>query len=185
MDPQWKTVGQQPGLQVFRIDSYRLVAVPPKEVGTFHSGATVFLKRGMPTWLTFRCISANCYLVIKTDQAGQGLRWQAHMWIGADASVDDAGTAAVKLGELDERTRIDRRFLWIGRSFLLRRRAVLGPSVFMAREMQGHESQAFLSYFPEVREVLGAADERRPSAQTARLFRVKGPRCAKWRLFFA
>ncbi|KAL5995249.1 Caps the barbed end of actin filaments and is able to sever them in a calcium-dependent manner [Asimina triloba] len=69
----------------------------------------------------------DCYIVLQTS-AGKGgsYLYDIHFWIGKDTSQDEAGTAAVKTVELD---------------------AVLGGRAVQHREVQGYESDKFLSYF--------------------------------------
>ncbi|KAI4363989.1 hypothetical protein MLD38_020136 [Melastoma candidum] len=69
----------------------------------------------------------DCYIVLQTtsSKGGQYLH-DIHFWIGKDCSQDEAGTAAIKTVELD---------------------AALGGRAVQYREIQGHESDKFLSYF--------------------------------------
>ncbi|CAM8963769.1 unnamed protein product [Rhodiola kirilowii] len=71
--------------------------------------------------------SGDSYIVLQTT-AGKGGAYffDIHFWIGKDTSQDEAGTAAIKTVELD---------------------AVLGGRAVQHREIQGYESDKFLSYF--------------------------------------
>ncbi|KAL0714658.1 hypothetical protein Bca4012_021637 [Brassica carinata] len=69
----------------------------------------------------------DTYIVLQTTQNKAGAYlFDIHFWIGKDTSQDEAGTAAVKTVELD---------------------AGLGGRAVQHREIQGHESDKFLSYF--------------------------------------
>ncbi|XP_042940823.1 villin-3-like isoform X2 [Carya illinoinensis] len=69
----------------------------------------------------------DSYIVLQTTQGkGGAYLFDIHFWIGKDTSQDEAGTAAIKTVELD---------------------AVLGGRAVQHRELQGHESDKFLSYF--------------------------------------
>ncbi|XP_062168173.1 villin-3 isoform X2 [Alnus glutinosa] len=69
----------------------------------------------------------DCYIVLQTTQGkGGAYLLDIHFWIGKDSSQDESGTAAIKTVELD---------------------AVLGGRAVQHRELQGHESDKFLSYF--------------------------------------
>ncbi|KAM4091916.1 hypothetical protein ACJW30_09G172500 [Castanea mollissima] len=69
----------------------------------------------------------DCYIVLQTAQGkGGAYVLDIHFWIGKDSSQDESGTAALKTVELD---------------------AVLGGRAVQHREIQGHESDKFLSYF--------------------------------------
>ncbi|CAH9079383.1 unnamed protein product [Cuscuta epithymum] len=71
--------------------------------------------------------SGDSYIVLQTT-AGKGgaYSYAIHFWLGKDTSQDEAGTAAIKTVELD---------------------ATLGGKAVQQREIQGHESDKFLSYF--------------------------------------
>ncbi|KAI5560544.1 hypothetical protein BDE02_16G054100 [Populus trichocarpa] len=69
----------------------------------------------------------DSYIVLQTSPGkGGAYLCDIHFWIGKDTSQDEAGTAAIKTVELD---------------------AVLGGRAVQHRELQGHESDKFLSYF--------------------------------------
>ncbi|KAJ8619682.1 hypothetical protein MRB53_028211 [Persea americana] len=69
----------------------------------------------------------DSYIVLQTT-AGKGgsYLYDIHFWIGKDTSQDEAGTAAIKTIELD---------------------VALGGRAIQHRELQGHESDKFLTYF--------------------------------------
>ncbi|KAK7336546.1 hypothetical protein VNO77_17089 [Canavalia gladiata] len=69
----------------------------------------------------------DSYIILQTTQGkGGAYFYDIHFWIGRDTSQDEAGTAAIKTVELD---------------------ASLGGRAVQHREIQGHESDKFLSYF--------------------------------------
>ncbi|KAJ4791689.1 hypothetical protein LUZ62_042935 [Rhynchospora pubera] len=71
--------------------------------------------------------SGDSYIVLQTSSGkGGAYLFDIHFWIGKDSSQDEAGTAAIKAVELD---------------------TVLGGRAVQHREVQGHESDKFLSYF--------------------------------------
>ncbi|KAL6555396.1 Villin-3 [Orobanche gracilis] len=71
--------------------------------------------------------SGDSYIVLRTSPGkGGAYLFDIHFWLGKDTSQDEAGTAAIKTCELD---------------------AVLGGRAVQYRELQGHETDKFLSYF--------------------------------------
>ncbi|XP_058068041.1 villin-4 [Magnolia sinica] len=71
--------------------------------------------------------TGDSYVILKTTALKSGaFRHDIHYWIGKNTSQDEAGTAAIKTVELD---------------------AALGGRAVQYREVQGHETEKFLSYF--------------------------------------
>ncbi|XP_060193840.1 villin-4 [Lycium barbarum] len=71
--------------------------------------------------------TGDSYIILKTSTSKSGaLRHDIHYWLGEDTSQDEAGVAAIKTVELD---------------------AALGGRAVQYREVQGHETEKFLSYF--------------------------------------
>ncbi|KAL3841068.1 hypothetical protein ACJIZ3_025659 [Penstemon smallii] len=71
--------------------------------------------------------NGDSYVILKTTALKNGvLRHDIHYWLGKDTSQDEAGTAAIKTVELD---------------------AALGGRAVQYREVEGHETEKFLSYF--------------------------------------
>ncbi|KAH7679275.1 Villin/Gelsolin protein [Dioscorea alata] len=71
--------------------------------------------------------NGDSYIILQTSGGkGGSYLYDIHFWIGKDSSQDEAGTAAIKTVELD---------------------AALGGRAVQHRELQGHESDKFLSYF--------------------------------------
>ncbi|XP_057783919.1 villin-3 [Salvia miltiorrhiza] len=69
----------------------------------------------------------DSYIILQTSSGkGGAYLYDIHFWLGKDTSQDEAGTAAIKTVELD---------------------AALGGRAVQYRELQGHESDKFLSYF--------------------------------------
>ncbi|KAK7291876.1 hypothetical protein RIF29_07376 [Crotalaria pallida] len=71
--------------------------------------------------------NGDSYVILKTTSTKSGaLLHDIHYWLGKDTSQDEAGAAAIKTIELD---------------------AALGGRAVQYREVQGHETEKFLSYF--------------------------------------
>ncbi|KAK4792114.1 hypothetical protein SAY86_022549 [Trapa natans] len=71
--------------------------------------------------------TGDSYVFLMTTALKNGaFQHHIHYWLGKDTSQDEAGTAAIKTVELD---------------------AALGGRAVQYREVQGHETEKFLSYF--------------------------------------
>lgn len=105
----WKAIKKEVGIQIWRIQKFQVVAVPPQTYGQFHTG--------------------DSYIVLHTYHPkadANKLLYDVHFWLGAFTTQDEAGTAAYKTVELDD---------------------YLGGLPVQYREVQGYESDRFLSYF--------------------------------------
>jgi len=137
----WKGIGQHPGLEIWRIQQFKVIAVPKQTYGQFHTG--------------------DSYIVLHTYKPkpeGEKLSYDVHFWLGAYTTQDEAGTAAYKTVELDD---------------------YLGGLPVQYREVQGYESERFLSYFKSGLRILEGGVEtgfHHVEAQnyTPRLLHLKG-----------
>jgi len=70
----------------------------------------------------------DSYIILRTKKVGTSFKYDTHFWLGLETSQDEAGTAAYKTVELDDH---------------------LNGTAVQHREVQGHESDLFKSYFPK------------------------------------
>jgi len=87
-EPQWDGAGLKPGLQIWRIESFKVKPWPESKYGQFHTG--------------------DSYIVLHTyikdpEVNPDKLAWNVHFWIGSESSQDEYGTAAYKTVELDDK----------------------------------------------------------------------------------
>eukprot|EP00761_Pharyngomonas_kirbyi_P003462 gb/GECH01003466.1/.p1 GENE.gb/GECH01003466.1/~~gb/GECH01003466.1/.p1 ORF type:complete len:376 (+),score=118.73 gb/GECH01003466.1/:1-1128(+) len=139
-EEQWEGAGKEPGLKIWRIENFQVVAWPEEEYGQFYAG--------------------DSYIVLNTYKKEDSdlLHYDVHYWLGEETTQDEAGTAAYKTVELDD---------------LLEGRPV------QHREVMGHESSLFLSYFKNPISILqGGVDSGfnkvKPEEYQPRLLHVKG-----------
>jgi gelsolin len=106
--------------------------------------------------------SGDSYIVLHTYQKkdSNALQWDVHFWLGKFTSQDEAGTAAYKTVELDD---------------------LLGGAPIQHREVQGHESDLFLTYFNNQIKIMdGGVDSGfkhvEPEKYRSRLLQLKGKR---------
>ena len=102
----------------------------------------------------------DSFIVLATTETRGVFRWEVHFWLGNETSQDESGSAALLTVALDD---------------------VLGGGPVQHRELQGHESQLFLSYFTAgIRSLPGGVKSGftayDPEDVERRLFRVKGKR---------
>jgi len=138
-EPAWDNAGKEQGLLVWRIEKFHVKPIEKNTYGQFFSG--------------------DSYIVLHTIKQGDSFSYDIHFWLGDHTSQDEAGTAAYKTVELDEK---------------------LGGIPVQYREVHGHESERFISYFnpPALRVLDGGIESGfhhvKPHEYKARLFQVKG-----------
>lgn len=138
-EPAWKGAGQKVGIEIWRIEKFKVVPWAKEQYGSFYSG--------------------DSYIVLNTykEKGKDALKWDLHFWLGQHTTQDEAGTAAYKTVELD---------------------TLLDDGPVQHREVMGHESELFLSYFPNIRIMEGGVDSGfkhvEPEKYTPRLLHLKG-----------
>jgi gelsolin len=138
-EPAWKGAGEKVGIQIWRIEKFKVVPWPRDLYGSFYSG--------------------DSYIILNTykEQGKDALKWDLHFWLGQHTTQDEAGTAAYKTVELD---------------------TLLDDGPVQHREVMGHESELFLSYFPNIRIMEGGVDSGfkhvEPEKYEPRLLHLKG-----------
>jgi len=139
-EPAWENAGKQVGLLVWRIEKFHVKSWPKDKYGSFYSG--------------------DAYIVLNTykKKDSDALLSDIHFWLGKYCSQDEAGTAAYKTVELDDR---------------------LGGAAPQHRETMGNESSLFLSYFKDNLVLLEGGIESgfkhvEPEKYAARLIHMKG-----------
>ncbi|XP_045152481.1 gelsolin [Echinops telfairi] len=81
--PEFLKAGKAPGLQIWRVEKFDLVPVPPNLYGDFFTG--------------------DAYLILKTVQLRNGnLQYDLHYWLGNECSQDESGAAAIFTVQLDD-----------------------------------------------------------------------------------
>jgi len=83
-EPAWKGCGKAPGVEIWRIEQFKVVPWPKEEYGRFFEG--------------------DSYIVLHTAKGADEdtLTRDIHFWLGLQSSVDEQGTAAYKTVELDD-----------------------------------------------------------------------------------
>ncbi|XP_067686683.1 advillin-like isoform X1 [Haliotis asinina] len=124
VDPAFRVVTpNRSGFFVWRIEDMKPVQVPKDRIGQFYKGDSYILLS-----LTAFGQSPRGLNVQMKEVKGQRLEQNIHFWLGSKTSQDEAGAAAYKTVELDD---------------------FLGGAPVQHREVEGHESELFLSYFPK------------------------------------
>ena len=136
----WIGCGQKPGLDIWRIEQFKVIAWPKDQYGNFFSG--------------------DSYIILHTykKKDSDALGYQIHFWLGQYTTQDESGTAAYKTVELDDHLK------------------GIAPQY---REVQGYESDLFLSYFDNSIHILEGGIESgfkhvEPEKYVPKLLHIKG-----------
>jgi len=79
----WENVGAEKGLQIWRIEKFKVKHWPKDKYGEFYGG--------------------DSYIILHTKENDEGKKeYDVFFWLGAETSQDEAGTAAYKTVELDD-----------------------------------------------------------------------------------
>lgn len=80
----WKDAGKSVGLQIWRIENFKVVPIAKENHGKFFKG--------------------DSYIILNTynPKGQQTLNYDLHFWLGTETTQDEAGTAAYKTVELDD-----------------------------------------------------------------------------------
>jgi len=84
-EPAWQNCGKKVGKEVWRIEKFKVIAVPKETYGSFFAG--------------------DSYIILNTyanPENKDKLLYNVHFWLGAETSQDEMGTAAYKTVELDD-----------------------------------------------------------------------------------
>lgn len=82
-EPAWNGAGQDVGMQIWRINKFKVEAWPKEQYGEFFNG--------------------DSYIILNTykNEGEDELLYDVHFWIGKYSTQDEYGTAAYKTVELD------------------------------------------------------------------------------------
>jgi len=82
-EPAWNNVGAEKGLQIWRIEKFKVKHWPKDRYGEFYGG--------------------DSYIILHTMENDEGKKsYDVFFWLGSETSQDEAGTAAYKTVELDD-----------------------------------------------------------------------------------
>ena len=119
-EPAWEGVGNEPGIQVWRIEKFKVAHWPKDRYGEFYSGELrkhkkqyfIFYFLCYCDFFYFKKTQKNTknkktknssYICLNTKVNDEGKKeYDVFFWLGAETTQDEAGTAAYKTVELDD-----------------------------------------------------------------------------------
>jgi len=109
-EPAWDNAGKEVGLLIWRIEKFHVKPWPKEQYGSFYSG--------------------DSYIILNTykEPGKNEMKYTVFFWLGDHTTQDEAGTAAYKTVELDDK---------------------LPSHAVQHREVMGSESAEFVKLFPK------------------------------------
>lgn len=136
---EWDGAGDSIGVQVWRIEKFRVKHVKEEDYGSFYAG--------------------DSYICLHTyvEDGGDAKLHNVHFWLGENTTQDEAGSAAIKTVELDDK---------------------LGDLPVQYRQVQGHETKEWFTIFPNANILEGGVESGfnhvEPEQYEHRLIHVSG-----------
>lgn len=144
----WSEAGKAIGLEIWHIEKFHVVPWPKERTGSFYDGDSyIVLHVGSGLCVHGNILNDPFTQTYKKTPEAQSFSYDLHFWLGQNTTQDEAGTAAYKTVELDDCSSPHAScflILWSCSPFT----PVLHGKPVQYREVQGHESERFLSYFP-------------------------------------
>ena len=81
-EPEWHKIPKEKCLRIWRIEKFCVKPWPENLYGTFYDG--------------------DSFIILNVAEVNKKLDYTAYMWVGKDSTVDETGTAAYKIVELDD-----------------------------------------------------------------------------------
>jgi gelsolin len=164
-DTRWKNAGKKVGLQVWRVEKYKVLPWNEDQYGHFFTDHCYVVLKTNPhpkdpkkfLYVLVAAARVPAFADVGVCCAVTAHRYDAHFWVGFNSSQDEYATAAFMTLELDDH---------------------LAGAVVQHREIQNGESPLFLTYFKTITFHDSAVDSLYakvgPKDYKARLLHLRG-----------
>lgn len=98
----WESAGQEEGLKIWRVEQFHIVEWPGERHGSFYDGDSYIVLYVSCEPYLYDIISPSPQ-TFKANPEAASFSYNLHFWLGQNTTVDEAGTAAYKAVELDDR----------------------------------------------------------------------------------
>ena len=99
----WTDAGTSLGLQIWRIEKFHLVPWPADRTGSFYDGDSYIVLHVGATLSSIISSVITSFQTYKKTPKAESFSYDLHFWLGENTTQDEAGTAAYKTVELDDR----------------------------------------------------------------------------------